>query len=387
MKEKVRNPFILGGYVSPEYFCDRKQETTDLLSAIQHARNTALISPRRMGKTGLIRHCFYSSEIKKDFHSFFIDIYATGSLKEFVFLLGKEIFEVLKPKGQKFIDRFFSVISSLRPAFKLDPMTGAPVFDIGIGDILKPEYSLEQIFAYLGSADKPCVVAIDEFQQIAKYPEKNVEAILRTHIQKCTNTVFVFAGSQRHMMQNIFFSPSRPFYQSVSLINLSAIDLSEYREFIVGHMKKQDRIIHPELIERVYALFEGHTWYIQNIFHRLYASMEKEEECSSELLERCIRQTITSYEPMFEGILSLLPERQKEVLYAIAKEGKAHEVTSAAFIRKHGLGSSSTVQSALRQLIDKEFVTRESDTYLVYDRFFGLWLAEKFGTGIRVFRQ
>ena len=384
VKVKERNPFIIGGYVGPEYFCDRIDESKELLSALINSRNIAIISPRRMGKTGLIQHSFHFPEVENEFHTFFIDIYPTGSLKEFVFMLGKEIFEILKPKGRKFVDGFFNVITSLRPAFKLDTVTGAPIFDIGIGEIQKPEYSLEQIFTYLESADRPCIVAIDEFQQISKYPEKNIEAILRTHIQKCTNTTFVFAGSQRHMMQNIFFSPSRPFYQSVSLINLEAITLIEYERFIINHMKINDRTIHREHIERVYNLFEGHTWYIQNIFHRLYSMMEKGEECSMLMIEKCLHNSISSFEPMYEGILSLLPERQKEVLYAIAKEGKVKEVTSSSFVRKHSLKSSSTVQSALRQLLDKEFITRENDVYYIYDRFFGLWLADKFGTGFTI---
>lgn len=384
MRPIERNPFIIGGYVSPYYFCDRKTESSELLTAILNHRNTAVISPRRMGKTGLIQHCFHFNEIKKEHYSFFIDIYSTGSLKELAYLLGKEIFDTLKPKGRKFIDNFFNVISSLRPALKLDTLTGAPIFDIGIGEIVKPEYSIEQIFTYLESSDKPCVVAIDEFQQIAKYPEKNIEAILRTHIQKCTNTTFIFAGSQHHMMRNIFFSPSRPFYQSVSLIHLGPIPLKEYRKFITRQMKNGDRIIDEELIERVYNLFEGHTWYIQNIFHRLYSIMEKDEECTMRMIEQCVRNTVNSFVPMFEEILTLLPEKQKEVMYAIAKEGKAKEMTSSSFVRKHGLKSPSTVQSALRQLLEKEFITRENNAYSVYDRFFGLWLAEKFGTGYAV---
>lgn len=384
MNPKVRNPFIIGGYVSPEYFCDRKTESEELLNAILNTRNTAIISPRRMGKTGLIQHCFQFPEVKNDFYPFFIDIYSTGSLKEFVFMLGKEIFDTLKPKGKKFIDNFFNVISSLRPAFKLDPFTGIPVFDIGIGEIQKPEYSLEQIFDYLESADKPCVVAIDEFQQIAKYPEKNIEAILRTHIQKCHNTTFIFAGSHRRMMENIFFSPSRPFYQSISLVNLGPISSIEYQKFIIKHMKDGEKTISNQLAGRAYDLFEGHTWYVQNIFHHLFASMEKGEECSLQMMEQCVRNMVNSLEPMFEGILTLLSERQKEMIYAIAKEGKAKEVTSSRFVRKHGLKSSSTVQSALRQLLEKEFITKENDYYIVYDRFFSLWLADKFGAGYTV---
>lgn len=209
----IANPFVVGGYISPHYFCDREVETELLIRNITNGRNVALISTRRMGKTGLIRHCFYQKEVKEHYNTFFIDIYATSSLREFVFALGKEIFEKLKPKGRRFIDNFFSVISSLRAGFKLDSVTGEPVFDIGLGDIHAAETTLEEIFTYLEQADKPCIVAIDEFQQIGTYAERNVEAVLRTKVQHCRNSFFIFAGSQRHIMMNIFNSPARPFYQ------------------------------------------------------------------------------------------------------------------------------------------------------------------------------
>ncbi len=381
MEKKLRNPFVISGYVSPEYFCDRTVEGTELFLSMLNGRNMAVISPRRMGKTGLIEHCFYMSEIKRDYYAYFIDIYATGSLKEFVFILGKQIFETHKSKGRKFLDKFFNTISSLRPAFKLDPVTGAPTFDIGIGDIRQPEYSLEQIFAYLESADKSCIVAIDEFQQIAKYPEKNMEAILRTHIQKCKNTTFVFAGSQRHMMLNIFFSASRPFYQSVSLLNLEAIPIDEYTAFAQKHFKKAGKTIPKELVIRIYDLFEGHTWYVQSIFNRLFTMLSDGEEATLTLANQCLHMTVNSYATICQGMLTLLSERQKEMLYAIAKEGKASEITSASFIQKHGLNSASSAQTAAKQLLEKEILTREGNTYMVYDRFMGLWLTEVYGTG------
>ena len=139
MIAKVRNPFIISGYVSAEYFCDREMESDELTRAFFNERNTVIVSPRRMGKTGLIEHCFHRKQVQEEFYTFFIDIYATGTLREFVFALGKHIFETLKPKGKKFIEQFFAIISSLRPAFKLDSMSGQPVFDIGIGDIKQPE--------------------------------------------------------------------------------------------------------------------------------------------------------------------------------------------------------------------------------------------------------
>ena len=378
---KIKNPFITSGYVTAEFFCDRERESAELIRSFVNGQNIAIISPRRMGKTGLIEHCFHQQEIENAYYTFFIDIYATGSIKEFVFALGKQIFETLKPKGKKFLDNFFDTITSLRPAFKLDTFTGAPTFDIGIGNIQQPEYSLEQIFSYLETADRRCIVAIDEFQQIEKYPEKNIEALLRTHIQKCKNTNFVLAGSQRHMMQNIFFSASRPFYQSVSVLTLEAISPEKYVPFIQKHLADADKTVIRENILRVYNLFEGHTWYIQNIFNRLYSLTDSDEECDSGFIAETIDDTLTSYETIFRGMVALLPERQKELLFAIAKEGKATGVTSAIFIKKHGLQSASSVQTSLKQLLDKEIITKEENTFQVYDRFLGLWLSKAYGMG------
>ena len=381
---EISNPFITSGYVSNDYFCDRENESKEVIKTITNGNNLAIISPRRMGKTGLIRHCFHQPEISRHYHCFFIDIYATNNLKEFVFKLGKEIFETLKPNGSKFIDGFFSIISSLRPAFKIDSITGSPTFDIGIGEIAEPAFSLEQIFNYLEAADKPCLVAIDEFQQIASYSEHNIEAVLRTHIQHCKNSSFIFAGSQRHIMQNIFFSSSRPFYQSVSLLTLKAINEKVYIDFVQQHFSKDNRVISKELISTVYRVFEGHTWYIQNIFNELYGMTVQGETCTLEFIQESVRRKIGSFEPLFLSTLSFLTERQKEILYAIAKEGKARSVTSSAFIKKHGLLSSSSVQTAIKQLLDKEIITSENNVYQVYDRFFGLWLTTVFGTGYRI---
>jgi hypothetical protein len=379
----VTNPFITGGYVPEEYFCDRVQESKEVIRTLSNGNNLAIISPRRMGKTGLIEHCFHQPEIRDHYYTFFIDIYATDTLKEFVYKLGKEIFDTLKPKGKQFLDGFFSMISSLRPAFKLDSATGSPTFDIGIGEIHQAAFTLEEIFKYLEAADRQCVVAIDEFQQIGKYPEKNIEAILRTHIQKCKNTSFIFAGSQRHLMQNIFFSSSRPFYQSVSLLQLDAIKEEEYNRFVRKHFANDKKDISAELVSKIYQLFEGHTWYVQNIFNELFSLTAENETCSFALAEEAIVNKIDSYRPLYQSTLSLLPERQKEILYAIAKEGKASGITSGPFIKKHGLLSQSSVQTAVKQLLDKEIITSEENVYEVYDRFFGLWLANLYGTGWR----
>ncbi|MDR0699401.1 MAG: ATP-binding protein [Tannerella sp.] len=380
----MRNPFVLSGYVSAEYFCDRETETKELTRKLLNSNNVALISPRRVGKTGLIEHCLHQKELEENFYTIYLDIYATSNLQEFVFKLGKEIFESLKPRGKQFIEKFFALISSLRPAFKLDELTGAPIFDVGIGEISKPEFTLEEIFKYLQNADKKCIVAIDEFQQIVNYPEKNIEAVLRTHVQRSTNSVFIFAGSRRQIMQNIFFSSSQPFYQSVSLVSMSAIDIQEYAKFVKRHFENAGKQISEELIALIYNLFEGHTWYLQVIFNELFSLLDKGEDCKFPMVEFVVRNKIFSFEPMFQNTLQLISLWQRELLYAIAKEGKAAGITSRKFIKKHGLKSPSSVQSAANQLLGKEIITSENGIYQVYDRFFGLWLSEVYGTGFKL---
>ena len=208
---KEINPFIVTGKIAPEYFCDRVQESARLIKSLTNGNNMVIISPRRMGKTGLIRFCYEKPEIKGHYYTFFIDILHTSSLREFTYILGKEIFETLAPNSKKMVRLFMQTLKSISGKFGFDPLTNLPTFNLELGDIERPEYTLEEIFKYLMSADKPCIVAIDEFQQIGKYPEKNIEALLRTHIQKIENSHFIFAGSERSMMQAMFLSSARPF--------------------------------------------------------------------------------------------------------------------------------------------------------------------------------
>ena len=234
------NPFITNGYVSPVYFCDRRQETETLMRYVANGNNIALISPRRLGKTGLIEHCFHQQAIADDYHTFLIDIYATKNLQEFVFELGKSILNTLKSQGRKTWDFFLQCLSSLRTGISFD-FSGNPVWNLEMGDVKTPAVTLDEIFRYLSHADRPCIVAIDEFQVIAKYPEKNIEALLRTYIQQQANSNFIFAGSERHMMQEMFLSSARPFYQSASLMDLKAIPSETYVAFVAGHFGKYNR--------------------------------------------------------------------------------------------------------------------------------------------------
>ena len=367
----IYNPFITSGYVSPEYFCDRENETRQLVQNIQGHSHTVLISPRRMGKTGLIEHCFNQEVIKNDYHTFFLDIYSTMNLNDFVFLLGNRICRSLKTKDKQLMEMFVKVVKSIQFTIGFDE-AGMMNGSFGLGDIKDSQKSLEEIFQYLEEAKRPCVVAIDEFQQIEKYPEKNVEALLRTYIQHCNNATFIFAGSQRHIIQNMFASASKPFYNSSSMMSLAPIAKEKYVEFAVRMFAIFGKVCAPEYIDNLYDTLEGHTWYMQAVLYLAFYMTDK--KCSPTIINEALIKRVTDNEDVFESMYYGLSERQRSALKAIAAEGKAKQTQSVAFIKKYGLTSASSVQSAIRQLMDKDLVTTEKGSYRVDDRFFGFWL-------------
>lgn len=374
------NPFIITGrYVAPEYFCDREKETAELLSNVRNWRNTVLISLRRMGKSGLISHLYCQDSIRNDYETFFIDIYDTVNIEEFVLLLSKEIASRLQPKGLRMLERFISAVNSINISFGTDLLTGMPSVDLSLSDITNPVKTLEQIFTFLEASEKPCIVAVDEFQQIADYPEGHkLIAKLRTLVQSCRQTRFIFAGSNRRMMSELFNSPSEPFFMSCTPINLEPIARGAYTEFVCRHFESAGKKISPECVEYVYDLFDGHTWFVQYVFNRLYEMTGSNGPATVEAAHESIRYILEIFSPSFQEIFVRMSERQRSLLIAIAKVDKVASPTGVEFIIRHGLRSASAVQGALKALIKDETVSYVNGHYLISNRFFSLWLARRY---------
>ena len=374
---KVVNPFITGKYVSREYFCDREQETEQLRHHMVNGRNVALISPRRLGKTGLIEHFFSQDDIAKEYDTIFVDIYSTSTLEELVYQLGKAIFAKIEKKSSV-VERFFSVIKTIRLGFKLDAVSGEPTLELGLGDIDSAEKTLSEIFEYIDTADRPCIIAIDEFQQITSYEQKNVEAVLRTHIQHCRNAQFIFAGSKRHVMTQMFTSAAKPFYQSAIVMGLEAIPMETYIRFARNKFEQYGKSIDIAAVEKVYRLMSGCTWYMQMMMNELFALTSKGEICGTGDVGTAIDNIVNTQAVSYSELMTYIGTKQKAVLMAIAKEGETAKVTSAMFIKKHSLASSSSVQAAIKGLMEKDIITQENGSYRVYDYFFGVWIKRQY---------
>ena len=375
----IENPFVTNGYVGPEYFCDRTEETAMLTNLLTNGNNIALISPRRVGKTDLMRHCYQQKSIKDNYHCFLIDIYATNSFHDFVSVFGKSILDTLKSKGRKAWEGFLNALLSVRSEISFD-INGNPVWGLGVGAMVPPQTTLDEIFTYLRTAEKHCLVAIDEFQQILYYNDnKNVEAALRTQIQQCSNANFIFAGSQRHLMSEMFLSPSRPFYQSVVPMSLGAIPMDRYWAFAEPQFAKNgNRKISYEVVASVYERFEGITANVQRIMNMLYMLTPKGEVCTMEMIDKAIDTYLQLSSAYYEELLRQMPEKQRNVFLAIATEGQVKGISSGKFVRKYNLPSTSSVVSAVKGLLEKDFITQNDSVYSIYDRFFQLWIEKTF---------
>ena len=361
------NPFIIVGDVPKEYFCDRVAESDHIIRSVTGGANMCLISERRLGKSKLIRFCYDREEISERYYTFYVDILHTACFQEFTYEFGQAVFNRLRSRSRKMLQNFVQGLKSINAEFGFDPVSGLPTFSLGLGDISRPEYTLTEIFQCLEQADRPCIVTFDEFQQIGKYPEKNIEALLRSHIQHLGNVNFIFSGSETHMLSQMFMSSARPFYHSASMLELKPIDPEKYSEFVIRHFEKGKKKIAPEAVGKVYGLFEGNTYCMQKTFHEAYATVPEGGECTVAILRETVDSIIEEASVGYRMMLSDIPLRQKELLYAVAEDVRAQKIMGVDFLRRHSLASSSAVQTAAAKLTSMELLAVRDGVYYVPD--------------------
>ena len=371
-KNTTSNPFSVLSYMGPEYFCDRKKETEELRNALHNGRNVTLFSPRKMGKTGLIQHLF-GQIMPEKVQCFYVDIYHTKNIYDFTKAFAEAVLtQRVAPFFERMGKEIMQFFGSIRPVFSPDPITGTIQCTVDIQP-QHEEVTLQQIFAYLEQLKQPCYVACDEFQEIAEFPEGKAEATLRTYIQHLKNVHFIFAGSKKHIMAQMFLSPNRPFFHSTQLMSIDAIDEEAYYEFAAHHFSVHNQQIKREVFHELYHLVDGHTWYMQALLNRIYQNGAP--SVSYDDIRIALNQWVEENTPAYNMYCRLITDRQLAVMRAVAKEGVVSEPGSSTFLQKYQLGAYSTVRSAMLALEEKELIYRDEEgRYSIYDRFFCIWL-------------
>ena len=366
---KPNNPFLVRGYAGPEFFCDRAAETASLVSSIENDRDVTLIAPRRYGKTGLVHNVFH--RLRGKMPTVYVDVFQTRSLADFTRLFSSAVAGALDTKLERAVAAAARFFKSCRPTISTGP-DGAPSISFDVMPS-RAEETLAETFAYLARRDRRAVVAIDEFQQILEYPERGTEALLRSQIQFVPGVRFVFAGSRQHLMREMFLSPRQPFYQSTDILSLGPIDRAAYLAFARRHFRAASLSLSAEAFSALYDRFGGVTWYLQMVLNRLWARRRDVE--SPAAVEEVVSELLETRALEYNDLLRSQPPSSQAVLRALAAEGTVAEPTSGAFVARCGLGAASTAASALEALRRLDLVYETPAGWIVYDRFFGEWLA------------
>jgi AAA+ ATPase superfamily predicted ATPase len=372
--KKNENPFLLIGYQGEKYFCDRTKETETLKNYLINGQHTTLFALRRLGKTGLIHHVFQHLE-KENIRCIYIDILATTNLQDLINQLASVIYQQFPPEkttGKK----IWEALKLFRPVLSFDELNGIPELSLTIDNPAQQQKTLAQLFQLLDEQQNKFVIAFDEFQQILSYPEKNIEALLRTIIQNLNNTTMLYCGSNQTLMHELFNSAKRPFFASCVNMHLGFIEKSIYHDFIATHFNNGKQKIDRESIEYMLDWTSIHTYYTQYFCHFVYS--KKITTLTINDIKKMALELLTLQENTFFQYRNLLPNAQWKLLSAIAKEETVTQILAGSFIKKHNLGSASSVQRSLTALIEKELIyfnsSEEKPYYQVYDKFLMRWM-------------
>lgn len=377
----MRNPFIIKAYQSKELFCDREKELSMLIRNFENDSDTTIISQRRMGKTGLIYRLFDEIATRSlDILPVYIDIYASRNMDDFIKLTAESVLRAFPEETSSFGKRFMKFVKSLRPQVSFDTLTGDVQLQIAYQSTQEKEHTLKELFDYLDSQNIRILLAYDEFQQIRTYPEQNIEELLRTYMQPLKNIHFIFCGSQKHLMADIFTNAKRPFYSSTVFVTLDKISEESYHPFIQQLFGMNERRISDDAVAYILKWTKRHTYYTQSLCHTVFSDGTADVK-TDDVKASCL-EILQQNEMMYLQYRQMLTPAQWNYLIAIAKEGQVMQVTSKAFLTKYHIGTPSASRRIVKSLLDKElltdFITKNGTYYAVYDVFMSRWLEREF---------
>ncbi|MGB2705244.1 MAG: ATP-binding protein [Candidatus Omnitrophota bacterium] len=370
------NPFVYGKEVSGESFCNRKEEISELLRDIENSQNVLIFSQRRFGKTSLIKQVTEKAR-KKGIIDIYVDLYPVLSEEDFVRLYSEAIANSIFGKIKKKLKEAAKLFKQIRPKLSLD-QTGQTSYSV---DIDKSEMlpslkdALESVKRYADGKKKKMVVVFDEFQQVGQLETDRIVKTIRSISQKHRNISYIYMGSKKHLIIDMFNNPNKPFYRSAKPFPLNKIKSKELIQFVHNKFKNSNKQISKNLVNRIIETSESHPYYVQYLCHIIWEITNGKKIVNENDLKDSLKRLLERESSTYEATMNLLTTRQKQALVAIAKIIPGEKIFSSAFVEKHNLGSASTLQRTVQSLIDKDLIDKEKDLCTVIDVFFKKWLA------------
>jgi AAA+ ATPase superfamily predicted ATPase len=375
-----KNPFIYGGRVSGDAFCNRENEIKELLGDIRSRQHVILSSQRRFGKTSLVWKVLEEAR-KEDIIPVYVDLYPISTLGEFIEEYAKAITRALSAYEQaKRLMR--GLFSRLHLSMGVDP-AGNPQWSAGFDREREIETFDEVVSSmenYLKRKGKHGSVVFDEFQQIMVTNGEKTERRLRSAIQTHEHVSYVFVGSKKHLLHDLFSDPNRPFYRSGKIFPLEKIEFDQLLRFIKQRFNEAEVKIDEKALKLIVETTECHPYYTQYLCHILYDIMEERRVTTDDIpeaVDHLLRREATAYMNTWD----LLTHRQRQALVALSESGPGESPSRPEILRRSNISQPAVMIRALKSLVDKDLVDKANGQYEIIDLFFKRWIKTSMSLG------
>ena len=368
----MQNPFTIKVISHDAPFCNREKELKDLIRYAVNKSNVVLFSPRRYGKTSLVKRVQH--ELKKNgVLGIYVDLFGLSSTDDIAGRIAKSIYKTLHEQKTVF-EKAVKIFKSFRPVMRPTD-TGVSlsieVIPQNISGIELLEKTMEDLGNFISQSKADINLVLDEFQEIVELKDPKIEGVLRKHIQEHQASYF-FVGSRRRILLEMFTSRKRPFYQSAFLFKLEPIPLGEFAAFLRDNFEKSKKTCTAEMAERLAKTVGNHPFYAQKLAYLTFELSGK--TVLKKHINEAYQDMIEESAIAFEAILQGLSPKQIALLKALAKESSS-SVLSMNYMQKHKLKSIGGIQAALKKLSQLDLIEKTNDNiWRVVDPVFADWL-------------
>lgn len=373
----MQNPFVVGAYVSQEYFCGRSKEAKVLEECIREEKNVVLYSERRLGKNHLIKRVFHEAQLQEEFECLCIDAGVCGSLKEFAFVLINGIFRSLTRDRSNF-EKLAGLCRRLGLSMTIGLSSEEVLPSFSLGWIREPEKVIEEAFSFLEGIDKEVVLAIDGFEKLASFREAEGARALGNIVESHSSVRMIFSLGGPQGDFEWFLGNLGAVFRNAERIHLAPIEFSEYFCFARNKFQEAGKRIPAEIFRSVYSKFFGGTGPIQLVLNRLFVETPKNGSVTTEILGTVIKAIADEYAVFYKEALSRLSFNQKCLVFAVVKDSAVENPSSSEFVKRHSLASVSSVQSSARALLEQGVLHKDGSGLSISDYFFCEWLRKEY---------
>ena len=370
--------FVYGVAVSDYNFIGRERETKRLLDNFKGGINVILMSPRRLGKTSLVKHVCNKLD-NKDIITVYLDIFGCKSEYDFYNKLTAEVLKQTASKSELWFEEAKEFLYRLTPKISFSPEPNSD-FSISLGITPKthtPEEVLQMAETIAIKRKKRIVICIDEFQQIGEMANsKQIQARLRTVWQHQKHVSYCLFGSKHHLMSTIFLHRSMPFFQFGDTISLNKIATEDWVEYIVSHFADGKRIISHALAKEICKFTENYSAYVQQLAWLVFTLKEEGETVTENDVRQAENDLLATNDILFMQMIEPLSEFQLNFLRAIIA-GVRKDFGLSEVRKEYNLGSYSNITRLKTALLERDLIEKQETEWVITDPIFAKWLKQK----------